>query len=143
MPSFEIASPGCLSLTLPKNTGSVAPALCASSEMRSSKGWSQPHERQIRTTVNHRHHCDFAGHNWQCNAACECICGLPVEGSDHSKCPVELRACPEHSAEQERSIAEAMASEPDPAFVQRWHERPDANAGAPKPSEARSSAGAS
>jgi hypothetical protein len=72
--------------------------------------------------MSHRHFCDFAGHNWQCNGTCECICGLPMEGNDHSKCPVELRACPDHSAEQQRSIEEAMSSEPDAAFMQESNE---------------------
>ena len=54
--------------------------------------------------MSHRHYCDFAGHDWQCSEDCECICGLLMEGNDHSECPVELRACPEHTAEQQRSI---------------------------------------
>jgi hypothetical protein len=45
-----------------------------------------------------------------------------MEGNDHRECPVELRACPEHLAEQERSIAEPMALS-DPPFVQRWQQR--------------------
>jgi hypothetical protein len=73
--------------------------------------------------MSHRHYCDFAGHDWQCSENCECICGLAMEGHDHSECPVELRACPEHAREQQRSIAEAMSSEPDPASIQTWHER--------------------
>jgi hypothetical protein len=79
--------------------------------------------------MSHRHFCDFAGHNWQCAGDCECICGLPMEGHAHSECPVELRACPEHSAEQQRRIAEAMASEPVPAFVQSLQERPGCECG--------------
>jgi len=79
--------------------------------------------------MSHRHYCDFAGHHWQCAEDCECVCGVAMEGNDHSECPVELRACPEHAAEQERSIAEAMASEPDPAFVQKWRERPNCECG--------------
>jgi hypothetical protein len=79
--------------------------------------------------MSHRHYCDFAGHDWQCGGDCECICGLPMEGHDHSDCPVELRACPEHAAEQERSIAEAMSSEPDAAFIQKWQERPRCDCG--------------
>jgi hypothetical protein len=79
--------------------------------------------------MSHRHYCDQAGHDWQCSEDCECICGLPMEGNDHSECPVELRACPEHAAEQARGIAEAMSSEPDPAFVQKWNERPSCECG--------------
>jgi hypothetical protein len=73
--------------------------------------------------MSHRHYCDFAGHDWQCSENCECICGLPMEGHDHSECPVELRACPEHAAEQQRSIAEAMSQESDPESIQKWRER--------------------
>jgi hypothetical protein len=77
--------------------------------------------------MSHRHYCDFAGHDWQCSEGCECICGLPMEGHDYSDCSVELRACPEHAAEQERRIAEALASEPDDGwFVQRCRERESA-----------------
>jgi len=79
--------------------------------------------------MSHRHYCDFAVHDWQCAEDCECICGLSMEGNDHSECPVELRACPEHASEQQRSIAEAMAAEPDAAFVQRLHERPRCECG--------------
>jgi len=45
-----------------------------------------------------------------------------MEENDHSECPVELRACPEHAAEHQQSIAEAMASEPDPESIQKWQE---------------------
>jgi hypothetical protein len=76
--------------------------------------------------MSHRHYCDFAGHDWQCSEDCECICGLPMEGNDHGDCSVELRACPEHAAEQQRSIAEAMASEPDAAFIQEDNEQESA-----------------
>jgi len=58
---------------------------------------------------SHRHWCEVYGHDYQCVEDCHCICGLPMNGSDHSDCPVELRPCPEHKAEQERRMAEAMA----------------------------------
>jgi hypothetical protein len=96
--------------------------------------------------MSHRHFCDFAWHNWQCVEHCHCICGLPMEGQDHSNCSVELRACPEHAAEQERRMAAAMSSEPDAAFMQESNDGesalPVANADASKPNRARSSAGA-
>jgi hypothetical protein len=60
---------------------------------------------------SHRHWCEVYGHNYQCLEDCECICGLPMNGNDHSDCPVELRPCPEHKAEQERHMAEAMSGE--------------------------------
>ncbi len=47
--------------------------------------------------MSHRHYCDVDGHEWRCtDAACECICAFLMEQGDHSECPVELRACPEH-----------------------------------------------
>ena len=79
--------------------------------------------------MSHRHYCDFAGHHWQCAGDCECCCGLMMEAHDHSDCPVELRACAEHEAEAARSIAEAIASEPKPSLVQRWHGRPRCECG--------------
>src|SRR5260370_20063718 len=79
--------------------------------------------------MSHRHYCDYSAHDWQCSENCECICGLPMRGHDHSDCPVELRACPEHAPEQQRSMAEAMTSEPDAAFVQKWRERPHCECG--------------
>ena len=67
----------------------------------------------------HRHFCEIAGHDWQCRDNCECICGLPMEGHDHSDCPVELRPCPDHPAEQEARMLEAMSDDgtlPELAF---------------------------
>ena len=47
--------------------------------------------------MSHKHYCDVEGHEWQCtDGTCECICGGLMEEIDHSECPVELRACPEH-----------------------------------------------
>jgi len=67
--------------------------------------------------VSHRHFCCVAGHYWQCEgtamrggdtepSVCVCVCGLPLEGFDHSGChdPIELLACPEHMEEGRRSI---------------------------------------
>jgi hypothetical protein len=47
----------------------------------------------------HQHFCDVAGHDYECSDGCECICGLPMEGNDHSDRPVELRACAEHAGQ--------------------------------------------
>jgi hypothetical protein len=72
----------------------------------------------------HRHYCDFAGHDSQCTSEnCECVCGMPMEGHDHRECPVELRPCPEHEAETAQSIAEAVASEPNPELIPQRRER--------------------
>jgi hypothetical protein len=57
----------------------------------------------------HRHYCTTVGHDWQCIGTCECICNLPMEGHDHSECPVELRSCPDHAAEEEAQIFEATS----------------------------------
>jgi len=55
----------------------------------------------------HRHYCDTVGHDWQCSSAeCVCICGLRMEGNDHSDCPVELRPCPEHENQVGRQMVE-------------------------------------
>ena len=56
--------------------------------------------------MSHRHHCDVTGHDFECSDDCECFCGLPMEQGDHSDCPVELRACPEHRDETGRTAAE-------------------------------------
>ena len=47
----------------------------------------------------HTHFCEVVGHEWQCGDDCICICGLPMEGHDHSDCPIELRACAEHAGQ--------------------------------------------
>jgi len=39
------------------------------------------------------------------------ICGLPMEGHDHSDCAVELRPCPNHKADHEARMLEAMSHE--------------------------------
>ena len=70
--------------------------------------------------MSHTHFCYVAGHYWQCEgtalrggdtepSVCVCVCGLPLEGFDHSGChdPIELLACPEHREEGRRSIEEA------------------------------------
>ena len=70
--------------------------------------------------MSHQHFCHIAGHYWQCEgtamrggdtepSACVCVCGLPLEGFDHSRCQenVELLACPEHREEQRRRMGEA------------------------------------
>jgi hypothetical protein len=65
--------------------------------------------------MSHQHFCHVAGHYWQCGgtalrggdtepSVCVCVCGLPLEGFDHSGChdPVELLACPEHQEGRQR-----------------------------------------
>ena len=70
--------------------------------------------------MSHEHFCYVAGHYWQCEgtalrggdtepSVCVCVCGLPLEGFDHSGChdPVELLACPEHREEGRQRMEEA------------------------------------
>jgi len=58
----------------------------------------------------HTHFCEVVGHDWQCGADCDCICGLPMDGNDHSDCPIELRPCPEHQDKTERRAAEVESA---------------------------------
>lgn len=64
----------------------------------------------------HKHFCDAVGHYWDCEGtalrplagiagATVCMClthDVPMESGDHSRCPVELLACPVHREEQLR-----------------------------------------
>lgn len=71
--------------------------------------------------MSHRHYCDFGEHEWECSGVaqrlgydqptvCECLCGLPLEGHDHSQCqcggPIEIKACPLHIEQERQHIAE-------------------------------------
>ena len=80
----------------------------------------------------HRHFCDVVGHDWQCGDDCICICGLPMEGHDHSDCPIELRACAEH-AEQNGLTAKVESNAVEIDFTslsqQRQAARPHCNCG--------------
>jgi len=78
----------------------------------------------------HDHCCDVTGHIWQCSENCECICGLPMEGNDHSDCPVELRRpCPEHkdAADQQVAEVEPTAVEIDFSVLSRERQRSKAD----------------
>jgi hypothetical protein len=70
--------------------------------------------------MSHQHFCYVASHYWQCGgtaqrgadaepSVCECVCGLPLEGFDHSGCHdnVELLACPKHREEEHRKMEDA------------------------------------
>lgn len=68
--------------------------------------------------MSHRHFCDYAGHEWECDGTAlrplagdtepsMCIClmhQVPVTDGDHGDCPIELLACPEHRDEQLRDM---------------------------------------
>ena len=66
--------------------------------------------------MSHRHFCDYADHYWQCDGTALrlvdtepslCMCryhGIPIEEGDHSRCMIELLACPEHREAQLRQI---------------------------------------
>ena len=82
--------------------------------------------------MDHQHFCYVAGHYWQCEgtalrggdtepSVCVCVCGLPLEGLDHSGCHenVELLACPEHRKEgRRRKEHERRAAEF--GFDEKW-----------------------
>jgi hypothetical protein len=76
--------------------------------------------------MSHRHFCDFVGHEWECTGTAlrpiagdtepsTCIClkhQAPMEDGDHSECPIELLACPEHREEQVRQMGISDTSDP-------------------------------
>jgi len=57
---------------------------------------------------SHTHWCGEYGHEYECSEDCLCICGLPMNGNDHSECLVELRPCPDHKEDQEPMSQEAL-----------------------------------
>jgi|SRR5664279_6462211 len=71
--------------------------------------------------MSHRHFCDAAGHDWYCegralrlgaNEPSDCICVVhqtAMEEGDHTSCPIELLACPEHRDEQQRKMKDAVS----------------------------------
>lgn len=76
-------------------------------------------------SMSHRHFCEVAGHEWECQgtalrplagdtepSVCMCIRHLvPMEVGDHSECSIELLACPERREEQRRRMEEASKAE--------------------------------
>ena len=81
--------------------------------------------------MSHQHACDVAGHYWECDGIalrsiagrleptiCMCpFCQIPMEEGDHSKCSVELLACPQHQDEQLQETGEFRPSDPLPNGV--------------------------
>jgi hypothetical protein len=81
--------------------------------------------------VSHQHACDVTGHYWQCDGValrpiaggieptiCMCpFCEIPMEEGDHSECPVELLACPQHQDEQLQEMGLPHLSGPPPTGV--------------------------
>jgi hypothetical protein len=81
---------------------------------RSNEFWSYVESG----TMSHIHFCDYAGHEWKCNgialrplagdskpSVCTCLIHqVPLADGDHTTCPVELLACPEHRKEQLRKM---------------------------------------
>ena len=64
--------------------------------------------------MSHKHYCDAEGHEWQCtDSTCECVCDLLMEQGNHSECPIELRACPEH---QDVQLPESADDELTPNY---------------------------
>ena len=74
--------------------------------------------------MSHKHWCDYAGHEWECsgsairpfqNEPTPCFCmqhQTSMDDGDHSNCPIELIACPEHRRDQKI----AMGYDPDQPF---------------------------
>jgi len=76
--------------------------------------------------LSHRHYCDYAGHDWECDGFAlrplagdtepsECYClrhQVPMEVGYHSRCPVELLACPEHREKQLQQMGISDSSIP-------------------------------
>lgn len=58
------------------------------------------------TQFSHQHGCLVEGHYYDCAEDCECLCGLPMNGNDHSDCPVELRECPDHKFQRGQQMPE-------------------------------------
>jgi hypothetical protein len=68
--------------------------------------------------MSHCHFCDYAGHEWECDgtalrslagaterSVCMCLVHqVSLTNGDHSECPVELLACPDHRDEQLRDL---------------------------------------
>lgn len=84
--------------------------------------------------MSHAHYCDVAGHEWLCRSVdCLCICQIRLEDGDHSQCPVELRACPEHLSHSvsepldERGRIEVPANIGD--MLARWASSSESNIG--------------
>jgi hypothetical protein len=70
----------------------------------------------------HQHFCYVVGHDFECSEDCLCICGQPMNGNDHTDCPVELRPCPRHESEQnmsDESAPEGVVEVKFPAASQR------------------------
>ena len=83
--------------------------------------------------MSHRHFCDYAGHYWQCDGTALrlvdtepslCMCrhhNVPVEEGDHSRCMIELLACPQHRDAQLRQIGYEPGTDDKPALRgRRW-----------------------
>lgn len=68
--------------------------------------------------MSHKHFCDYAGHEWECDGSalrpltgqteptiCVCLdCQVPMEQGDHGECAIELLACPAHREDQLRDM---------------------------------------
>ena len=79
--------------------------------------------------MSHHHFCDVGGHQWACSGEAPrpggdhseasvymCIAHqVPMEEGDHSACPVELLACPDHRNSERGADDSSMA--PDSSFA--------------------------
>jgi hypothetical protein len=82
--------------------------------------------------MSHKHFCDYAGHEWECDGSalrpltgqteptiCVCLdCQVPMEQGDHGECAIELLACPAHREDQLRDMG-FVPEDPAPQKIER------------------------
>jgi hypothetical protein len=68
--------------------------------------------------LSHQHGCGTGGHMYECHENCVCICDLPMNGNDHSNCPIEIRDCPEEHPTEE-TLPEAVVEIEFPTNLRR------------------------
>ena len=86
--------------------------------------------------MSHRHFCDYAGHEWECEGTAlrpirgdtepsTCMClnhQVSMEDGDHSMCSIELLACPEHREAQLQEMGKLGTSDRPDEFEQMFAE---------------------
>ena len=81
-----------------------------------------------KNATSDEHYC-AAGHSYRCAGECECICGLPMTGTEHSDCPREIRTCPAHEAAEDRTMPDSGFVEIDFSSVKPCAALPDCRCG--------------
>ena len=86
--------------------------------------------------MSHRHFCDYAGHEWECEGTAlrpirgdtepsTCMClnhQVSMEDGDHSMCSIELLACPEHREAQLQKMGTVDRPDEESQFEQMFAE---------------------